>query len=171
MARCSTHAQPPRDSRAPLVGSPRVFSTDLLPPLSTYLFHFGEHRRISAGGDAVLAAALGASGRAKTFYRLARQNLLARSAATSASGSKSACSRHRLAGRGASPNGAAHLRRGSSCCAVALCMCMRGTHGGGATAGGSTLFGFSVSKTFACFSRQPSAVAIGHHWLSRATCQ
>ena len=31
MARCSTHAQPPRDSRAPLVGSPRVFSTDLLP--------------------------------------------------------------------------------------------------------------------------------------------
>ena len=27
MARCSTHGQPLRDSRAPLVGSPRVFST------------------------------------------------------------------------------------------------------------------------------------------------
>ena len=37
---------------------------------------------IVGGGDAVLAAVLGASGRAKTFYRLARQNLLARSAAT-----------------------------------------------------------------------------------------
>ena len=105
---------------------------------------------------------LGASGRAKTFYRLARQNLLARSAATSASGSKSACSRHRLAGEGRRPT-APHTFGGVRRVAPWPCACVCAVHmGGGQRPAGRRFSAFQFRKLSHAFldnlRRSPLAI-------------